>query len=377
MRRYLRQRTFIILQNAAGKGLLGFVMFSMLVGVALLPAKAQLFNRPPAPVQNQGYGQGGGGDEGSADPASLLLRIDRLENQMRAMNGQIEELQFQLKQSQDQLRKFQGDVEFRFQDLGKGGAAGGGGARPPQKRTDAGETLPEPQQSASLAGAAVPVQNPYQANGAQPNLAQPNGRKSDAFDPSVAPAAPGAPQPLGSSRSASQPLDLTGGAASNYPPTTYPAANQPPPTVISGAGATTNSAVASLGGGASAPREQFTSALNAYNLGQYDIAETGFRNVIAGSPSDRLVPDAYFYLGETYFQRNKPRDAAENFLKVTTDYPKSLHAPEAMLRLGLSLESLGAHQQACATLGDLPNKFPSSPPAVRQSAAREHQHLKC
>ena len=37
----------------------------------------------------------------------------------------------------------------------------------------------------------------------------------------------------------------------------------------------------------------------------------------------------------TYFQRSRPREAAEQYLKVTTDYAKSQRAPESMVRLGL------------------------------------------
>ena len=36
----------------------------------------------------------------------------------------------------------------------------------------------------------------------------------------------------------------------------------------------------------------------------------------------------------TYFQRSRPREAAEQYLKVTTDYAKSQRAPESMVRLG-------------------------------------------
>ena len=71
-------------------------------------ANAQFFDRPASRDQ-------------SADPApsadtSSILRIDRLENQVRGLNGQVEQLQFQVKKLEDQLRKFQMDVDSRFQD---------------------------------------------------------------------------------------------------------------------------------------------------------------------------------------------------------------------------------------------------------------------
>src|SRR6266542_3756294 len=47
-----------------------------------------------------------------------------LEEQLRQMNGKIEELNFQVLQMQEQIRKQQEDNEFRFQQL-EGGSQGG------------------------------------------------------------------------------------------------------------------------------------------------------------------------------------------------------------------------------------------------------------
>ena len=55
------------------------------------------------------------------DAAELVVRLNRLENQSRQMAGQIEQLQFENRQLKEQARKFQEDVEFRFQD-GRPGA---------------------------------------------------------------------------------------------------------------------------------------------------------------------------------------------------------------------------------------------------------------
>ena len=60
------------------------------------------------------------------DAADAIVRLGRLENQVRQISGQIEQLQFENRQLKDQLRKFQEDVEFRFQE-GRGGGRGGAG----------------------------------------------------------------------------------------------------------------------------------------------------------------------------------------------------------------------------------------------------------
>jgi tol-pal system protein YbgF len=79
------------------------------------------------------------------DATELLLRIDRLESENRRLNGEVEQMQFQVQRLEDVLKKMQADVDFRFQDL-EGGAA----ARPKGK-TDETVTAPEkPKQKAAV-----------------------------------------------------------------------------------------------------------------------------------------------------------------------------------------------------------------------------------
>jgi len=67
----------------------------------------------------------------SGDP---VYRIGQLEEQIRGLNGRIEELGFQLLQMQEQMRQMQQDNEFRFQELEKTGS----------QRGDAGPSVSQP-----------------------------------------------------------------------------------------------------------------------------------------------------------------------------------------------------------------------------------------
>ena len=203
----------------------------------------------------------------------------------------------------------------------------------------------------------------------QPGVA-PRPRRSDAFDPNSDPNAPGAPQPLGStlpsaplvresplpaarqSRPAGAPLELGRGSS--------PAAPTTGSTIV-------GSGVAMI----DQPREQFNAALAAFQAKQYPEAEAGFKAFLAANPDHRLTPDAIFYIGETYLQRSRPREAAEQFLKVTTDYSRSSRAPESMVRLGQTLAELGNSNQACATLTEFGKRYPSASASVKRLAERE------
>jgi tol-pal system protein YbgF len=122
------------------------------------------------------------------------------------------------------------------------------------------------------------------------------------------------------------------------------------------------------------PRDQFNAALQAFQAGQYPEADAGFKAFLAANPSHRLSPDAIFYIGETYLQRSRPREAAEQYLKVTTDYSKSSRAAESMVRLGQTLAALGNNEQACATLTEFGKRYPAASASVKKLA--EHESAK-
>jgi tol-pal system protein YbgF len=316
------------------------LMAAFVGGLALAaPAHAQFdpFRRqvaPPSEVPG----------EAIVDPnevAGLVLRINRLEEALRQANGRIEQLENSNHRLEDQLQRFRQDVEFRFGERPDGAPLAPDAAEPP----------------ATVSEAPAP----------------PRPRKSDAFDPDANPNAPGAPQPLGTT-AASAPLvreqPLPGGPLVRESPPAGPPlklGNGPPPAPPAAGPMIVGSGVAML----DQPRDQFNAALQAFQAGQYPEAEAGFKSFLAANPAHRLTPEAIFYIGETYLQRSRPREAAEQYLKVTTDYAKSARAPESMVRLGETLAALGNSEQACATLSEFGKRYPAAPASVKKLADRE------
>ena len=108
----------------------------------------------------------------------------------------------------------------------------------------------------------------------------------------------------------------------------------------------------------SRPCRRPTARATAYDLAygymtrkDYALAEDGFRNFLRRFPSDRLVPDAQYWLGESMFQRQRYRDAAEAFLNVSTKYETNARAPDALLRLGQSLAAMGETRSGLRVAG--------------------------
>jgi tol-pal system protein YbgF len=266
----------------------------------------------------------------SGDPAALVVRIDRLEDELRRANGQIEELQNQNVRLQEQFKRFREDVEFRL----SGAKPSGGAAAPPPV------ALSEP----------PPVVKP---------------RKGDAFDPALDPNAPGAPRVIGST-APSAPL---GAPLEIERPSPLGAAPKPadaPPTIVT-----------SGLDFADRPKEQFNSAVEAYKAGQYADAEAQLKAFLSTNSTHRLAPDAIFFLGETYLQRSRPREAAEQYLKLSTDFSRSTRAPDGMMRLGQSLAMLGNSEQACATFAEVGKRYPTASSQVKKTVEREMQKDHC
>jgi tol-pal system protein YbgF len=312
-----------------------------------------------------------------ADPGDLSVRLDRMENALRQLTGTIESLQYRNQQLEMQLKRMQDDTEYRFQQLGSKGSA------------------PPPAQ-------AVPM-NPGNAPGGPPTNP---GRRSDVFDPSQHPSAPGAPRVLGNQaaiaapeqgrdngpvgapggRAAGAPLDLATVAGNNDAPPP-----SPPPGAVASAGgapvpatpppqvrnvAPAGQQLATLPPSAS-PKDEYDMAYGYVLHKDYSLAEQSFRDFLKKYPNEQLVPDANYWLGESLFQQQRYRDAAESFLNVSTRYERSGKAPDALLRLGQSLAAMNQKEAACATLAEVERKFPRASAGVKRGVAQEQKRAHC
>ena len=70
-------------------------------------------------------------------------------------------------------------------------------------------------------------------------------------------------------------------------------------------------------------------------------------------------------------------EAASAFAEGYKRYPKSAKAPDALLKLGMSLARADQKQNACVALAKLGEEFPQAAASVRQRAASEMKKLGC
>lgn len=330
-----------------------------------------LFSRgePSTPPRNsRPRAQAQAVDADPADESELAMRIGRLENALRQLTGQIEQLQYRNQQLEQQLSRMQGGAPVAAQTP----------AAPPVQAAPPTYATPPASQPVG------PTVRPGTSPTALPPAAG-TGRRGDAFDPSQNPAAPGVPRSLGGGevvaaapppQAEEPPIGAPGGRAAGAPldlstvsgGTAAPSAIRTIPTP--------GSQVATLPPTQS-PKDQFDLAYGYVLHKDYALAEKAFRSFIEQYPNERLVPDAQYWLGETLFQRQRYQDAADVFLVVVRNHETSGKAPDALLRLGQSLHAIGQKEMACASLGEVERKFPRASAGVKRSVAAEQKRAHC
>ncbi len=281
-------------------------------------------------------------------------RVVGLEEQIRTLNGTVEELNFQILQLQEQLRKMQEDNEYRFQELEKKSQAGGKSNRAVAgAKTDAtGTGLPAPGSVEDV------IASDNTGATTAPGTADKNstlGEPAQTFGTITV-------DKDGNVRS----VETGGGTTAATPP------------AASGGATTGNggSIVAALPP-TDDPEELYRNSYQFILSGDYATAESGFRDHISRFPQNERAADVRFWLGEALLGQKKYRDAAETFLAASKQYPKSKKAPDMLLKLGISLVGLNQREVACATFGEVGKRYPNASGALKERVKQEQALAAC
>lgn len=254
--------------------------------------------------------------------SNLNNKVRDLEDSVRNLTGQNEELQHRLNDLNAKIDKQQKDFEYRLcamaaQQLGASTGEGDANAVPcPGGTGGASATFapPPPRQQANDDG------------GLNDNVAD-NGGTVRGKPPGV----------LGT---------LPAGSGSAAPPRSTPPA-----------------------GGSDDSRTQFAGAMNLLAKARYDEAAAAFRAFADAHPTDALAPQAIYWVADIAYVQKDYGNAARGFAEVIKKYPTSARAPDSMLKLGQSLIAAGQKPEGCTALAALPAKYPKASQAVLDQGA--------
>lgn len=276
-------------------------------------------------------------------------RVGQLEEQIRSLNGRIEEMSYQLLQMQEQIRKAQEDNEYRFQEIesGKGGTGKSGALDKPVNGGTADQ---------QIASNGVPADDTAGTDtlGSTNGGAQPQELGSIKFDENG--------NPVGAEANP----DLNNQSASIGNDNSLPG-------VEDGLPQASGSSSASLDN----PDDLYKVAYGHVLTGDYQLAEREFRDYLDIYPKGEKAADANFWLGEAQYSQGNFNDAAKTFLNAHQTFSKSKKAPEMLLKLGMSLAALDNRETACATLREVNKRYPSASKAVKSKVSSEQSRLSC
>ncbi len=160
-----------------------------------------------------------------------------------------------------------------------------------------------------------------------------------------------------------------GGAASAGAAT--PAASAPAPTSTAAAGSADASTTAS---GGSAPaagssvaaaadsdaQQAYDTAFNALRAGDFVTSARDFRAFVQQYPHATLTPNAWYWLGESYYVTQNYQQALHAFEQVVQRFPDSRKTPGALLKKGYAQYALKQTDKARATLQAVVTRYPGS-----------------
>ena len=275
-------------------------------------------------------------------------RLIQLEEQVRALNGKIEELNFQILQMQEQMRKIQEDNEFRLQELEK--KAGGGSAN-----QNVAEKAKDNKEPAATAGSDTALAENHPAPTQQETTAA-TGNTEAKGQP---------PRDFGTIT-----VDKDGNVVSS---TVEPPVDLLPEKTAPAAGGAEVAALPATND----PEELYRNSYQYVLSGDYANAEAGFRDHLKRFPSDGKAADSNYWLGESLLGQQKYREAAEVFLAGSKQFPKAKKAPDMLLKLGVSLVGLNQKDVACATFGEVTKRYPNVSDALKQRVKQEQALAAC
>ena len=112
-------------------------------------------------------------------------------------------------------------------------------------------------------------------------------------------------------------------------------------------------------------REQdaYQTAFTLLKTGRYEEAGDAFRTFLDDYSTGKYADNAQYWLGETYYVRQRFAEAVQQFRVLAQRYPDSAKFPHALLKIGYSQSELGQNAAAEQTFNELIARFPQSPAA--------------
>jgi tol-pal system protein YbgF len=113
----------------------------------------------------------------------------------------------------------------------------------------------------------------------------------------------------------------------------------------------------------------YASAFAALRSGNYVESARGFQAYLSQYPSGALAPNAWYWLGESYYVTQNFPIALQSFENLLSQFPGSAKAPDALLKRGYCQLEMGQAGPGAQTLNRVINEYPGTD-AARLAGSR-------
>lgn len=163
-----------------------------------------------------------------------------------------------------------------------------------------------------------------------------------------------------------------GGASQGQSPaapatTPGPSASSAAPAAVQPASASAGAAAPAQAPAGAAPahadadqQAAYDAAFKSLRAGDYVSASRGFRDFLVKYPDSPLAPNAYYWLGESYYVTMNYPVAIEAFQRLVKQYPQSDKVSDGLLKVGYCQIELKQQDAAVATLKQVAAKYPGT-----------------
>jgi tol-pal system protein YbgF len=126
------------------------------------------------------------------------------------------------------------------------------------------------------------------------------------------------------------------------------------------------------------PNEAFNAAHALFADGQAAAASDAFQDFISRYPTNPRTPEAYYWLGESFYAQHGYQNATAAYASALRNRPSTLWAPAAMVRLSQALMQSNQAAQACAALAEFDQRYASrASAAVKANADAVRRRARC
>ena len=117
------------------------------------------------------------------------------------------------------------------------------------------------------------------------------------------------------------------------------------------------------------PATYWNAAMGYYAVGQWDLAVEAFKDFIQKFPNSPDAADAQFFIGESYYQSGKTREALAAYTAVPASYSQSGRVPDAYFKQAMCYELLNQRAEAIRVYQLIVKQYDGSSAALSATQA--------